>query len=62
VNVSKSIRTLREVIEALDRRRPQAERPGEAAIAQDAAALRALALERIDELERDPTAEARLLA
>jgi hypothetical protein len=62
MNVSKSIRTLREVIEALDRRRPQAERPGEAAIAQDAAALRALALERIDELERDPTAEARLLA
>jgi hypothetical protein len=62
MNVSKGIRTLREVIEALDRRRPQAERPGEAAIAQDAAALRALALERIDELERDPTAEARLLA
>ena len=46
------IRRLRELIAALDRRVPQVQRAGEASIARDAAALKARALERIDELER----------
>jgi hypothetical protein len=62
MNVSASIQILRELITALDRRRPQAQRLGEAAIAQDAAELRSRALERIDELEREPTASAQPLA
>jgi len=37
---------------ALDRRVPHVERTGEAAIARDALALKALALRRIEELER----------
>ena len=49
------LRDLRELIAALDRRVPQAHRAGEASIARDSAALRARALERIDELERTPT-------
>ena len=44
-------RALREVIAALDRRRPRVEQPGEAAIARDAAALRAKAVSRLDEIE-----------
>jgi hypothetical protein len=44
------IRELRELIAALDRRVPQVERAGEAAIARDAAMLKAKALKRIAEL------------
>ena len=47
------VRDLVEVIAALDRRSPQADNPGEAAIVRDAATLRALALARIAELERE---------
>jgi predicted component of type VI protein secretion system len=47
-----TIRMLQELIEALDRRLPHVERAGEAAIAEDAAALKQRALERIAELER----------
>lgn len=47
---------LRELIAALDRRRPQAHRAGEAAIARDSSALKITALERIEELEREPPA------
>ena len=46
-------RELLELIAALDRRVPQAQRAGEASIARDAAALKARALKRIDELERE---------
>jgi len=42
---------LLEVIAALDRRLPQLQRAGEAAIAADAAALKTRALKRIEELE-----------
>jgi hypothetical protein len=45
------VRDLQELIEALDRRVPHAERPGEASIARDAAALKAQALKRLEELE-----------
>lgn len=48
--------TLHELIEALDRRLPQAQRAAEAAIARDAAALRARALEQIVALEGEPAA------
>jgi hypothetical protein len=44
---------LNELIRALDRRRPQPRRPGEAAIARDSAALRSRALARIAEIERE---------
>ena len=55
---SANVRILRELIEALDRRVPHVERAGEARIAREAAALKAKALERIAELEREPaTAE-----
>jgi hypothetical protein len=47
-----SLRVLHELIAALDSRLPHVERSGEAEIAQDAARLRARALERIAELER----------
>lgn len=46
-----AIRALRELIAALDRRVPQAQRSGEIAIARDAAALRAQAVKRIEALE-----------
>jgi hypothetical protein len=46
-----SIGTLIELVAALDRRFPQAQRAGEAAIAHDAATLRSQALARIAELE-----------
>jgi hypothetical protein len=49
----KTIRELRELIVALDRRVPRVERVGEIAIARAAAGLRAEALRRIEELERD---------
>jgi len=44
------IATLRELIEALDRRVPHVERAGEAQISKDAAALREAAVKRIEEL------------
>jgi hypothetical protein len=43
---------LQELIAALDRRRPQPQRSGEAAIARQSAALRIRALARLAELER----------
>lgn len=43
-------RELEELITALDRRVPRVERAGEAAIARDAAALRAKAVRRLEEL------------
>lgn len=46
-------RTLEELIAAIDRRLPHLEREGEAAIAQDAATLRAKAVSRLAELARD---------
>jgi len=49
------IRELLELIAALDRRVPQVQRAGEASIARDAAALKARALKRIEELEREPS-------
>jgi hypothetical protein len=49
------IRELMELIDALDRRVPQIERVGEAAIARDAAALKARALKRIEELNSHMT-------
>jgi hypothetical protein len=50
---SHAVRELLELIAALDRRVPQAQRAGEASIARDAAALKARALKRINELERE---------
>ena len=47
------VRDLVEVIAALDRRTPQVHSPSEAAIIRDAAVLRARALTRIAELERE---------
>ena len=49
-------RELEEFIAALDRRLPRVERVSEAAIARDAAALRAKALDRLAELARNPPA------
>jgi hypothetical protein len=45
------IRHLRELIAALDKRQPRIERVGETAIARDAAALKAKALQRLAELQ-----------
>jgi hypothetical protein len=45
-------RELHELIDALDRRVPRVEQAGEAAIAQDAAALREKAVQRLRELEQ----------
>jgi len=47
------VRELQELIAALDRRVPQVQRAGEASIAREAAALKARALKRIEELERE---------
>jgi hypothetical protein len=47
------IRELLELIAALDRRVPRAERANEMSIAGDAAALKAKALQRVAELERE---------
>ena len=47
------VRELLELIAALDRRVPQVQRAGEASIARDAAALKARALQRIEELQRE---------
>ncbi|HXE79746.1 MAG TPA: hypothetical protein VNK41_03280 [Vicinamibacterales bacterium] len=49
----KAVRELRELIAAIDRRVPQVHRAGEASIAAEAAALRARALQRIGEFERE---------
>jgi hypothetical protein len=51
---SLAARELHELIEALDRRVPHVERAGEAAIARDAALLKAKALIRLAELEGAP--------
>ena len=51
---SSAVRELLELIAALDRRVPQVQRAGEASIARDAAALKARALKRIEEIEREP--------
>ena len=48
--VCQIVRELEELIAALDRRVPRVERAGEAAIARDAAALRAKAVERLAQL------------
>ena len=48
-----SQRVLLELIAALDRRVPQVQRAGEAAIAGEAAALKTRALKRLEELERE---------
>jgi hypothetical protein len=50
------VRALEELIAALDRRVPRVEAAGEAAIAREAAALRAKAVERLRQLRetRDP--------
>jgi hypothetical protein len=50
---SQLIVRLRELIEALEARVPHLEREGEVQIAGDAAALKAKALERIAQLEKD---------
>jgi len=55
---TRTVRELHELIEALDRRLPQVQRAGETSIARAAAALRAEALRRIEELERDATPDA----
>lgn len=52
---NKLIRRLRELIEALERRLPHLERESEIRIADEAAALKQKALERIAELETEPT-------
>ena len=60
VTPSELARTLEELIVALDRRVPRLEQAGEAAIARDAAALRATAVDRLAELARNlpgPTVE-----
>ena len=51
-----TIGMLRELVDALDRRVPHAERVGETRIARDAAALRSMALSRLEELTRTDTA------
>jgi hypothetical protein len=58
MDTAASLRILHELIAALDSRLPHVERTGEAAIAQDAARLRARALERIAELERTSSSPA----
>jgi hypothetical protein len=52
VKVDSVVQHLRELIDALDRRVPHVERAGEDIIARQAAALRALAVDRLAELTR----------
>ena len=52
IAVPEPLFALQELVEALDRRIPQVERAGEAQIAEDAARLRADAIERIGVLRR----------
>ena len=47
------LRELQELVEALDRRVPRVEQAGEEKIARDAAALRASALKRLQELKHE---------
>ncbi len=54
MNACELTRELEELIAALDRRLPRVEQAGEAAIARDAAALRAKAIDRLVELAGDP--------
>lgn len=58
-DTARTLELLREFIAALDRRLPQIERAGEAAIADEAALLRARAAERIAEIEKPGPAPAR---
>ena len=58
VNPGELARELEELIAALDRRVPRVEQAGEAAIARDAAALRAKAFDRLSKLINDPSVEA----
>ena len=53
---SELIARLHELIEALESRVPHFEREGEVRIAQDAAALKRMALERIAQLEHESSA------
>jgi len=55
LNTGELTRELEELIAALDRRVPRVEQAGEAAIARDAAALRATAFNRLAELTTNPT-------
>lgn len=50
----RTVRELRELIAALDRRVPQVERAGEVSIARAAAELKAEAMKRIRDLEAGP--------
>jgi hypothetical protein len=50
---AEAVRELLELVEAIDRRAPHVERVGEASIAGEAAALKARALKRIEELEHE---------
>jgi hypothetical protein len=54
VNAGELTRDLKELVAALDRRVRRVERAGEAAIARDAAALRAKAVARLAELTTNP--------
>ena len=57
VNAGELARELEELIAALDRRVPRDEQEGEAAIARDAAALRAKAYDRLSKLLNNPSVE-----
>ena len=50
---TRTLRRLRELMAALDRRMPQIDDTGEIVIARDAAALRKKAMQRIAELESE---------
>jgi hypothetical protein len=52
---AQTVRELRELIAALDRRVPHVERLGEISIARAASALKLEALKRIEELECEPS-------
>jgi hypothetical protein len=51
--ISQLLLTLQELVDALDRRIPQIERAGEAAITAEAARLRACAMQRMALLRRE---------
>ena len=51
---NRAVQTLRELIDAIDRRVAHVDRPGEARIAREAAGLRKQALQRIEELTAGP--------
>ena len=57
VNAGERTRELEDSIAALDRRVPRVEQAGEAAIARDAAALRAKAFDRLKKLLNNPSVE-----